>query len=467
MSLLRRVQRDEPVERAFYDPSWNLPSTYNLALDIVDPASAADPFRPALTYVADDGTIDNRTFRELSGESLRWARVIAESGLEPGARVVIALEPGVVWAAAIVGASRVGVLPVLVGAGLDAEELTRRIDEVDAGLVVADRRTPWQEALAALERELPFVDVDDFQRQLVGAGWPTAPTRTPVESPFVLLYTRGRSGRPRPVVHAQAAAVAAAATAHDWLDARPGDVVWCNAPGSSATALWHGLVGPWLAGASVLVVDDDMRYGRIDVLERFAPTIAVQSPSRHERFLDELERDGRLLPSLRHAVSTDEPLDARLVDRFRERTGIELRNGYGTTETGTVVFQHVGATTTPGALGTAGEGLIVSPVDEQGFVAPDGVVGDLAVYGRPPSLCLGYWAGGLPEPDPDGDGAWTLTGDRAVFDERGQMWLAGAGSSDEPSVEAMLATEPAPEVVDQASVPDAPRKRATRSSRKR
>ena len=60
------------------------------------------------------------------------------------------------------------------------------------------------------------------------------------------------------------------------------------------------------------------------------------------------------------------------------------------------------------------------------MVASVGLVGDLAIYGRPPSLCSSYWTGWPPNEE-QVDGSWTLTGDRAFFDQAGDLRLdAGA-----------------------------------------
>ncbi|MGL6278186.1 MAG: AMP-binding protein [Gaiella sp.] len=408
-----------------YDPSWAVPATFNFAQDAVD-ILARDRLRPALVHVAADGTVDACTFADVMRESLRWARLLIERAPTPGDRVVLALDPGLPWAAAILGALRIGALPVPVGVRLDAEGLAVRALQVDPALIVAERRTAAAAMAAAqqLPERPPVLMLEEAQWELVRVGSPTPPASRPVSSPALILFTAGRTtGRPRPVVHTHAATFAAYVPARDWLDAQQGDRVLCQADGGSALALWHGLFGPWSAGAEILSIDGDIvGEERLELLQRFPPSVVVQGPAAHAALLDQLEEHELPLERLRRAASTGGRLSLALRRRFRKTTGVELLDGYTTAETGTVVFQPVDARARPGSVGLPAAGHVVAPIDDDGYVVPVGVMGDLAVYGRPPSLCAGYWTGTLPQDDRSGNW-WTVTGDRAAFDENGSLWL--------------------------------------------
>ncbi len=449
MPLRRHKRRDEtsPARPRSYDAAWSVPPTFNFAQDAVD-VLARDRLRPALIHVAADGTVDTCTFADVMRESLRWARLLLERAPEPGGRVVVALDPGTSWAAAILGALRIGLLPVPVGVGLDAEQLAARILQVDPSLLVVDGRSasPMAEAAARLPERPPYLTLEEAQWELVRVGSPTPPTSEPVESPALIVFTAGSaSGRPRPVVHAHASTFAAYVPARDWLDAQPGDRVWCDADGGSTTALWHGLFGPWSAGAEVLLIDRDIEEDeRVELLHRFPPTIVVQAPAGHAALLDALEGADARLDRLRNAASTGARLSLALRRRFAKATGVPLLDGYGTAETGTIVFQAYGANPRPGAIGAPAPGHVVAPIDDDGYVAPVGVMGDLAVYGRPPSLCTGYWTGSPPTDARDGEW-WTVTGDRAAFDEQGSLWLDKKRTTREADAGAVMAGRSAPD----------------------
>jgi acetyl-CoA synthetase len=407
-----------------------VPPSFAFPRDVVD-VLARDPVRPALYHVASDGTVDARTFADMARESTRWARLLGEHVTEPGGRVVIALDPGTHWAASIVGAMRIGLIPVLVGSSLGSGDLAARLEAVDPDLVVVDHRSEraLPDAVAALVRQPAVLTLEESLWTLVRVGEPIAATDRPVESPALIVFTSGStSGTPRPVLYSHSAPLGAYVPTRDWLRCGAGDLLWCNLPDASAAAVVLGLFGPWSAGAAVLHLDRQLEDSeRIELLERFQPTVAVQTPKRHAALLRLVEDHDLSLTRLAVAASTGEKLDTRLAARFEKTLGLPLRNGYATAETGVIAFQPADAETTRphGSIGWAAPGQIVAPVDEQGYVTPTGVVGDLGVFDRTPGLCAGYWTGWPPTEEVIGD-SWTLTGDRAFYDQDGQLWLDGA-----------------------------------------
>ena len=70
--------------------------------------------------------------------------------------------------------------------------------------------------------------------------------------PALLLFTSGRSGSPRGVLHVHDAAVAHAATGRWALDLRRGDVFWCTGNAGRATDVSYGMVAPLICGATVI-----------------------------------------------------------------------------------------------------------------------------------------------------------------------------------------------------------------------
>ena len=411
-----------------FGPEWSVPPTFNFARDVVD-GYGDDAFRRALTYVGADGTIDRRTLRDIARESVRWCHLLEASEPEPGARVVIAIGASSTWVSAIVGAIRCGLVPVPVDPSLEPAELARRVQAVEASIVVINGGSSPQELRQELRRtnknsDAPLVvTLDEAEWELLRA-FPQRPFSDPQSAtPAVILFTDGRTGRAEPVVHSHAATFAAQATTRAWLGVRPGDIVCCGAHAGTITAVWQSIFGPLAAGAEVLIVGSDLEPAeRGLMLERFAPTILVDTPSGHSRLLDQLERGGTRLPRLRLAGSTGAQLDASLAERFRVVTGAPLLNAYTTTEMGPIIAQTVGSDAPAGSLGSALPGHIVWPIDATGAVVPPGAPGDLALYGRPPSLFRGYWPDVLTL-DATEEGWWSLTGDRGSYDERGAFWL--------------------------------------------
>jgi acetyl-CoA synthetase len=406
-----------------------VPPAFNFARDVLD-VHARDATRVALVHAGSDGTVDVRTYADLARESTRWAHLMLARAPDPGSRVVIALDPGTAWAAAIIGALRAGLIPAPVGSSHSADSLSVRLVQVEAALTIVDHRS--ENAIAGAAQRLgdtapAVVTLEEAQWELLRVGDPLPYVERMVESPALLLFTRGRtSTRPRPVLHSHASTFAAYVLGRDWLDARDGELVWCNTHEAADAAVWCGVFGSWAAGAKTMFLDRDLEPAeRAELLERFHPSIVVGSPDLHQAFLDLVESFDVRTPALRSAVTTGDNVSRSLARQFAALTNVELRDGYGTAETGVIAFQHVGDPPQPGSIGRPAPGHIVAPVDEAGFPASVGTIGDLAVYGRPPSLCSGYWTGWPPHEEVIGD-SWTLTGDRGHVDQYGNIWLDGA-----------------------------------------
>ena len=148
-----------------------------------------------------------------------------------------------------------------------------------------------------------------------------------------LLSTSGAGGGPYGVEHTHGGAFAARAQAEHWLDARPGDVVWCTADTSSPLAVWLLLLGPWARGAEIVLHQGAFDpEERLDLIRRFEVTVLCQSPAR----VPGARRDGRAGRSpatvpdrLRRMVSTGDFLSSDVVVRLRARLGHARRGRLG------------------------------------------------------------------------------------------------------------------------------------------
>ena len=105
--------------------------------------------------------------------------------------------------------------------------------------------------------------------------------------------------------------------------------------------------------------------------------------------------------------------------RWHERTGCEILEGYGLTETSPVVAINPVGAVREGSIGTAVPRTEVKIVDEKGATLPNGEAGELCVRG--PQVMAGYWR----RPDNTAkvlslDG-WFSTGDVATLDDEGYL----------------------------------------------
>jgi medium-chain acyl-CoA synthetase len=106
---------------------------------------------------------------------------------------------------------------------------------------------------------------------------------------------------------------------------------------------------------------------------------------------------------------------------------LEIRDGYGQTESVCLVANFPGLVVKPGSMGRPSPGFDIAVVGEDGQPLPTGKEGDIGVRirpQRPVGLFKEYWK------NPEANAAcvrgdWYITGDRAIQDEDGYLWFVG------------------------------------------
>lgn len=128
------------------------------------------------------------------------------------------------------------------------------------------------------------------------------------------------------------------------------------------------------------------------------------------------------LSSVRQAISAGEALPAPLFERFKQRFGIEILDGLGSTETLQTVISNRPGETRPGSSGKVVSGYEARIVDENDSPLGPNEIGNLLIKGD--STCAGYW--NQPEKTKETFlGPWFRSGDKYYQDEDGYFWHAG------------------------------------------
>jgi acyl-coenzyme A synthetase/AMP-(fatty) acid ligase len=387
---------------------------FNFTRDVVERQRG-----PALTFVANDGGRRTLTFEDVARRTAQWAALLRRNGVERGDRILVLVGKTLEWHPIMLALLKVGAVGIPCSEMLRARDLSFRARHSGAKLLIAD--PAGHDEIEAMEGAPPVVYTD--AADLSDEDTATADT-TPGDAAFI-LYTSGTTKDPKGVVQTHAYTFAKRMQAEHWLDARPGDLVWCTAATGWAKSVWNVLLGPWSRGAQIV-----LHEGGFDPVERFeliadlGVTVLCQAPTEY-RLMAKLESLDRYdLSGLRHAVSAGEPLNPEVIKTFRDAFDLTIHDGYGQTENTLLVGNFPGMEIRPGSMGLPSPGHRIGVIDEDGDELPTGEEGDLALHGRPPSLFAGYYD--APEETAAVfRGDWYVTGDRAVRDEDGYLWFTG------------------------------------------
>ena len=125
-------------------------------------------------------------------------------------------------------------------------------------------------------------------------------------------------------------------------DARAGELVWCTAASGWSKSARNVFIAPWLSGAAALLHDARFDPARAPGAARArARERAVHGADRVPR--DRQARDARArCRDLRAMVAAGEALNPEVLRAWQEATGLEIRDGYGQTETGQLTGAPLG-----------------------------------------------------------------------------------------------------------------------------
>jgi acetyl-CoA synthetase len=389
----------------------------NFAGDLVESMPAQ---RRALVELTREGERREWTFREVSERSARLAGTFAGHGIGRGDVVMTLIGNRPDWVFAMVACFRLGAVALPCTEQLRAKDLRMRLDAVRPSLILADERNRSE-----LEAAGPACEVLLVPDERVYASVPAPLVELAPGDPCLITFTSGTAGEPKAVVHGQRYLEGQRLQAANWLGPREGELVWCTASSGWSKSARNVFIAPWLKGASALLHDGRFDpQQRLELLARERVNVLCMAPTEYRVIAKRAALQP--LPELRGLVAAGEALNPEVLRAWRESVGLEIRDGYGQTETGQLTGAPPGEPARPGSMGKPlpGIGLLVKG-------------GELTVNPRTvPTFFLGYLGEHVQRGE---DGTWSIkdrlagpiwrTGDLVEQDDDG--WLRFHGRDDD------------------------------------
>jgi long-chain acyl-CoA synthetase len=409
------------------------------SLTLPDLVRRAADARPAATALV-DGPI-RWTWSELRGVVDGAATGLIAGGAERGDRIVIQVGASADFVAVYLAAWQAGLIVVPVNPAYTVDELEHILTDSGARILVtgsvvavaaADRLIADHPALDRVivaarsgPDELPTVT----QLSAAGGSGALEPARDRCDDEVaVVLYTSGTSGRPKGAMLSNRALVAnlAQLAALDPQLITAADTILVPLPLFHVFGLNAALGLGLYFGCTVVLAPTGDTTSTLATMAAEHVSVVVGAPLAFLHWAANPEFETGF-SGVRFALSGSAPLPAELVSRYAE-IGVALFEGYGLTEAAPVVTinlrpepgQRGWAEPKPGSIGRALPGVEVQLLDPDGDVVEPGDLGIVGVRGA--NLFQGYWPDAAGGPDADG---WFLTGDLAVADDDGDLYLVG------------------------------------------
>jgi benzoate-CoA ligase len=406
-----------------------IPRDYNFAADIL--ARNLDAGRAGkVAYIDPSGSY---SYGALAGRVGRFGHALRTLGIRREERILICLTDTVDWPTAFLGAIKAGVVAVPVNTLLTEDDYAFMLEDSRARLLVVSEEllAKFNKAIG-IAKDLMHVVVSGENAQghlrladlmTAAADSVTAPTTR--DDMCFWLYTSGSTGRPKGAVHTHADL-----RLTDELYARPilgiteHDVCYSVAKLFFAYGLGNALTFPMSAGATTILLPSRPTPDAVaELLKTRGVTVFYGVPTFYAGFLASLAAPQHAELKLRRCVSAGEALPPDVGRRWRERYGVDILDGLGSTE-----MLHIFLSNRPGDVkyGTSGKpvpGYDIRLVDDDGkVVASRGEMGELQVRG--PTSAIMYW-NNRAQSRATFLGEWTRSGDKYVEDEAGYFVYCG------------------------------------------
>ena len=375
------------------------------------------------------------TYAQLAANTAAIAASLAKAGVRDGERIAIYLPNGVDWIEACLAGLRAGAVIVPISFDAVEGEISYRLTDAGCGVVVT---TPARKDLVArivreagIAPEMIYAGPDARNAGLamadLASGAATAPPDPDdIDRSSFIIYTSGTTGRAKGVLLSLRGMLWIAAAC--WapiceLSAR--DVVLSPLPLFHSYGLNLSVLSVLAAGASEHIMEKFSPQQALELLQSGKYTIFPGVPTMFHYLLHKAQESGiERLGNVRLCISAGAIMPATLNRAFEERFKTPLLDGYGITETSTMVTMNWLRGERPiGSCGLPVPGLavrIVDPVSREDVAFGD--EGELIVRG--PNLMQGYHN----KPEETASAlrkGWYHTGDLARSDPSGYLTITG------------------------------------------
>lgn len=439
-------------QQCYHDFNWaKATSQLNIAYQAVDShLNTPNESKIALRWLGKQNQIVDFTYRDLAGQTNRFASVLHKLGFDKGSRIFsLAGRLPLLYISAL-GTLKAGCVFTPLFSAFGPEPIRSRMEIGEANVLITTMNL-YRKKVAKWWKELPHLkavllidgsgELDQgcyaLTELMTLADANFACVKTSPEDMALLHFTSGTTGKPKGVVHVHQAVVAHKSSAYYALDLHADDIYWCTADPGWVTGTTYGIIAPLCLGATMIVDEAEFEVERwYQILEQQQVNVWYSAPTAI-RMLMKAGSDIRSqydLSHLRFIASVGEPLNPEAVVWSEQVLGLPFHDNWWQTETGAIMIaNYASVPIKPGSMGLPLPGIeaaIVKRREQKGkqtsfeVLSSANQVGELAIKQGWPSMFRGYIHQDEKYQHCFEQG-WYLSGDLAYKDAQGYFWFVG------------------------------------------
>ncbi len=414
---------------------------FNFGFDIVDAIAAKYPDKLAMIHLDKHMKERRFSFKDMMEESNRTANYFRSLGIKKGDPVMLVLKRHYQFWFCMLALEKIGAVAIPATYLLKEHDFEYRFNAASVKAIVCTADGDTADMVDAVLDRCPSLNT----RVMVGGmapGWHDFDEeyqmyrktfRRPSDcscgdDTAIMFFSSGTTGDPKMVKHSHTYSLGHFVTARYWhccerdgLHLTISDTGW-------GKSLWGKFYGQWLCEGAVFVYDFD-RFNAQDILPLFKKynITTFCAPPTMLRMMIKEDLSNYDFSSVHHMTTAGEALNPEVYRQFEQKTGLQIMEGFGQTETTLTIANLTGTTVKIGSMGKASPQYKVVLMSRDGRLCPDGETGEICIdlrEGAPAGLFKEYYRDEDLTSQVIRDGYYH-TGDTAWRDEDGYFWYVG------------------------------------------
>lgn len=368
---------------------------YNFGFDVVDKYAEIDPEKVALIWTNDEDEFHTFTFEDMKKLSNQAANLFKKLGIKKGDKVMLTLKNRYEFWITMIALHKIGAIAIPATHMLKSQDIDFRIKQAEVKMIITveeDELIPdYEQAEKNLGVELQKLVIErDFD------GWinfnkaieeesdvferPTGDENPMADEEFLIYFTSGTSGLPKMVSHRHTYSLGHIPTAKYWHNVVEDGIHHTASDTGWGKAVWGNLYGQWIAGTSLFIYDYE-RFDGIKLLEKIIENKVTTfcAPPTIYRFLIKGDISGYDFSNLTYVTTAGEPLPPEVSKKFKEVSGLTIKEGFGQTETTLAIGTFIWLDAKLGSIGKPSPLFKTKLLDENDNEVDVGSEGEISV----------------------------------------------------------------------------------------